>query len=101
MSLDHNLDPAALLTPEFWDERYRSKEQVWSGNPNPHLVEQIADIAPGTALDVGCGEGADAIWLAARGWQVTAADVSQVALDRGARFAAEAGSDVAARITWL
>ena len=67
MSHDHTFDPADIVTREFWDARYGSADQIWSGNPNPRLVEQVADLAPGTALDVGCGEGADAIWLASRG----------------------------------
>ena len=58
---------------------------MWSGRPNVVLVEEIDGLAPGTALDLGCGEGADAIWLAEQGWQVTAADISQAALDRGRR----------------
>jgi SAM-dependent methyltransferase len=93
-------DPAALVTREFWDERYGSAAQIWSGNPNPRLVEHVADLPPGDALDVGCGEGADAIWLAARGWRVTAVDISTVALGRAARAAEDAGEDVAARISW-
>jgi SAM-dependent methyltransferase len=100
MGHDHTLDVAALLTQEFWDARYRSADRIWSGNPNPQLVEQVADLAPGTALDVGSGEGADAIWLASRGWHVTAIDVSTVALERAAQRAAEAGAAVADRITW-
>jgi SAM-dependent methyltransferase len=100
MSHDHTLDPAVLLTREFWDARYGSADRIWSGNPNPRLVEQVTGIAPGTALDVGCGEGADAIWLAARGWHVTAIDVSTVALDRAAERAAEAGAEVADRVIW-
>ena len=55
------------FTAEFWDERYGSRPAIWSGNPNQRLVEQVADLAPGQALDVGSGEGADAIWLAQRG----------------------------------
>ncbi len=97
---DHTAESTILFTPEFWDARYRSTDKMWSGNPNPRLVEQIADLAPGTALDVGSGEGADVIWLAARGWQVTGIDVSTVALDRAAERAAEAGEAVADRITW-
>ena len=71
-------------TQEFWDERYGSTDRVWSGRPNAALVAEATDLPPGTALDVGCGEGADAIWLAGRGWRVTATDVSDVALRRGA-----------------
>ncbi|MBM0274317.1 SAM-dependent methyltransferase [Micromonospora tarensis] len=83
-----------VLSQDFWDERYSADKQVWSGDPNPHLVATAADLSPGTALDLGCGEGADAIWLAARGWQVTGVDLSQAALDRAAQHAAEAGVQV-------
>ncbi len=64
-----------------WDHRYRG-DQVWSGNPNGTLVTEIRGLAPGRALDVGAGEGGDAIWLAEQGWRVTASDISQRALDR-------------------
>jgi SAM-dependent methyltransferase len=84
----------------FWDERYRSAKRVWSGNPNPQLVTEVADRPPGRALDVGCGEGADAIWLARRGWTVVAADISGVALERAARHARDTDPAVAARIQW-
>lgn len=87
-------------TQEFWDERYGSTDRIWSGRPNAQVVAQVADLAPGDALDVGSGEGADAIWLASRGWQVTAVDVSAVALERAANAAAAEGERVAARITW-
>ena len=100
MGHDHTFDPAALVTREFWDERYSSSNQIWSGNPNQRLVEQVADLSPASALDVGCGEGADAIWLATRGWQVTAIDVSPVALQRAAERATEAGREAADRIIW-
>jgi len=89
-----------MFTQEYWDERYGSAEAVWSGNVNPHLATTAADLVPGTALDVGSGEGADAIWLATKGWQVTAVDISAVALKRAAGHAAKAGDEVAARITW-
>ena len=69
---------------EWWDEHYESAPALWSGKPNPVLVAEITDHPPGRALDVGCGEGADALWLAGRGWQVLGTDVSQVALDRAA-----------------
>jgi SAM-dependent methyltransferase len=85
----------------FWDERYRSHSSLWSGHPNRHLVSEAAELIPGTALDVGSGEGADAIWLARRGWQVTAVDLSTVALQRGASHAADAGAETAQRIAWL
>ncbi len=84
-----------------WDERYGASDQIWSGDPNGALVAEVADLPPGPtarrALDVGCGEGADAVWLARRGWQVTALDVSRVALDRAERHARDAGVEV----TWV
>lgn len=83
---------------EFWDGRYGESDRIWSGNPNTVLVREATGLEPGTALDLGCGEGADAIWLAQRGWRVTAADISGVALDHAARHAAKAG--VADRIDW-
>ncbi|OBJ10521.1 SAM-dependent methyltransferase [Mycobacterium sp. 1482292.6] len=67
---------------QFWEERYRSAERVWSGRVNPRLAEVTADLPVGRALDLGCGEGADALWLAERGWQVVAVDVSATALRR-------------------
>jgi SAM-dependent methyltransferase len=75
-----------------WDARYGERDgSMWSGRPNGRLVAEVADLAPGRALDVGCGEGADAIWLERRGWSVTAVDISQVAIGR-ARDAAESAS---------
>jgi SAM-dependent methyltransferase len=74
---------------ELWDDRYRESDRIWSGNPNTVLVREVEGMVPGRALDLGCGEGADAIWLARRGWQVTAVDISGVALERAARNAAE------------
>jgi len=67
---------------EEWDERYSEHDQMWSGEPNGSLTVEVAELMPGRALDVGCGEGADAVWLAQRGWTVTAIDVSTVAIDR-------------------
>ena len=88
------------MTAEFWDERYRSSSSVWSGEPNPQLVAEVAELAAGRALDAGSGEGADAIWLAQRGWRVTAVDISAVALERSSAIAANAGAGVAERIDW-
>jgi SAM-dependent methyltransferase len=64
---------------------------LWSGAPNPALVEAATNGVPGRAVDIGCGEGADAVWLAQHGWDVTALDVSAVALDRAAQHARQAG----------
>ena len=75
-------DPGAV--EEFWDERYADMEQLWSGQPNATLMTEAQGLPAGRALDVGCGEGADALWLAEHGWNVTALDVSRVALDRAA-----------------
>ncbi|MBM9465328.1 methyltransferase domain-containing protein [Aeromicrobium sp. YIM 150415] len=85
---------------DFWDQRYGEREQSWSGRPNAALIDTAEDMPPGRALDLGAGEGGDAIWLARQGWQVTAVDISRVALDRAARAAAEAGID-AERIEWV
>jgi SAM-dependent methyltransferase len=84
----------------FWDARYGSRERVWSGEPNRRLVEEVAALSPGRALDAGSGEGADALWLAGRGWRVTAVDVSPVVLARASALAAEYGEEVASRVTW-
>ena len=74
----------------WWDERYHESAMLWTHEPNRFVVEEAADLAPGRALDLACGEGRNALWLATRGWQVTAVDFSGVALERGRRLAAEA-----------
>ena len=79
---------------EFWEDFYQERDQVWSGKPNGLLVREVSGLIPETALDLGCGEGGDAIWLARRGWRVTATDISEVALAKAAAHAAEAGADV-------
>jgi SAM-dependent methyltransferase len=84
----------------YWDERYRSQDRLWSQEPNRYLVSEAAGLSPGSALDAGCGEGADALWLAGQGWTVTAVDLSSVALERAAAAAAAAGDEVAGRIAW-
>ncbi|MGW0180992.1 class I SAM-dependent methyltransferase [Nocardia sp. NPDC003345] len=72
------------MDQQFWDDMYSGEEQKFSGLPNDALVTEVTGMTPGRVLDLGCGEGADAYWLAERGWQVTAVDISQVALDRAA-----------------
>ncbi len=79
---------------EYWENRYQENDHVWSGRPNPLLVREVAALPPGTALDLGCGEGGDAIWLARQGWRVTAVDISATALSRAAAHAADAGVDI-------
>jgi SAM-dependent methyltransferase len=79
-----------------WEKMYRSRDQVFSSNPNAVLVTEVSGLPAGRALDVGCGEGADARWLARRGWQVTAVDISPTALTRAASISA----DLADRVTW-
>jgi SAM-dependent methyltransferase len=73
---------------QAWEEHYGEHERVWSGRVNVRLAELVDAMTPGRALDLGCGEGADAMWLAERGWHVTAVDISQTALDRAAADAA-------------
>ena len=67
---------------EFWNQRYAERERIWSGRPNTALVDTVSPLAPGRALDLGCGEGGDSIWLAEQGWTVTGVDVSETALAR-------------------
>ncbi|MFF3849697.1 class I SAM-dependent methyltransferase [Streptomyces sp. NPDC002328] len=87
-------DPAVRAE---WDDRYADRQQLWSGRPNGALVTEIAGLTPGRVLDVGCGEGADAVWLAGGGWDVTAIEVSGVALERAAGHARDAG----VAVTWV
>ena len=87
-----------MFEPDAWDERYSGAETVWSGRPNPQLVAEVAALTPGTALDVGCGEGGDVIWLAQQGWTVTGADFSANGLARAAGHAEAAG--VGDRCDW-
>jgi SAM-dependent methyltransferase len=69
---------------EHWEQHYGERDRRWSGRVNVRLPEVAADLRPGTALDLGCGEGADAWWLAERGWTVVAVDISDTALQRAA-----------------
>lgn len=91
--------------PEHWDARYAASEHVWSRGPNAEVARVLADLRPGRALDVGAGEGRHALWLAARGWTVTAVDFSRVGVERGAAEARAAGLavdwQVADATTWV
>jgi SAM-dependent methyltransferase len=89
---------ANMFEPPAWDERYSGEGDVWSGDPNAQLVAEAAALTPGTALDVGCGEGGDVIWLARQGWRVTGADFSAAGLARAARHTEAAG--VSERTDW-
>ena len=84
---------------EKWNERYSAAERVWSATPNEHVAQIVDAFPPGRALDLGAGEGRHAIWLAERGWQVTAVDFAEAGLERGRREAVERG--VADAITWV
>ncbi len=94
--IEHAARPSANQAD--WDHRYAG-EQMWSGNPNGSLVSEVSDLAPGRALDVGAGEGADALWLAEQGWAVTAADISERALSRAAAEADRRGVHIECRPT--
>lgn len=83
-----------------WNERYAETSLLWSTTPNRWVAAELADRPAGPALDLGAGEGRNALWLAARGFTVTAVDFSTVALDRG-RQQAEAAQIPAERLTWI
>ena len=91
----HRHEPADASTgpAEYWEQRYSGAEPIWSGRVNTQLAVIAADLPPGRALDLGCGEGADALWLAERGWQTTGVDIAATALQRAARAASERGLD--------
>src|SRR5437016_1288436 len=77
-----------------WDKRYAGDDLLWSAAPNRFLVAEVAQVAPGRALDLACGEGRNAIWLAEHGWTVTAVDFSTVGLDKARRIAGARGAAV-------
>lgn len=82
------------MDSEDWDRRYDTSELVWTAVPNQFLVAEVASLVPGTALDLGAGEGRNAIWLAQQGWQVTAVDFSEVGLAKARQLAAASGVEV-------
>lgn len=91
---------------DFWEERWSQAlrehgESVAERPPNAHLAAELADLRPGRALDAGCGHGAETLWLAARGWRVTAVDFAATALAHARATAEAMGPDVAARVDWV
>jgi SAM-dependent methyltransferase len=82
---------------EHWDERYGTEELIWKAEPNRFLVEELDALPPGRALDVACGEGRNAVWLASKGWRVTGADFSRAGLAKAQRLATDRGVEV----TWV
>jgi SAM-dependent methyltransferase len=77
-----------------WDERYGGRELLWKAEPNEFVAKEASDLPPGRALDLAAGEGRNAVWLAERGWEVTAVDFSPVGLDKGRKLAAHRGTQV-------
>jgi chemotaxis protein methyltransferase CheR len=84
-------DASTSESEAFWEGHYRRNGRAWSGTPNAILAEVAGPLPPVRALDLGCADDGDAIWLAGRGWQVTAVDISATVLDRAAAHAAQAG----------
>ena len=84
----------STLDQQSWDERYGASELVWGAGPNRFLVDEVTDLRPGTALDVACGEGRNAIWLANIGWQVVGVDFSPVGLEKARQLATQRGVTV-------
>jgi SAM-dependent methyltransferase len=81
------------MDADAWDRRYADTELVWSATPNQFVAEELADLPPGRAVDLASGEGRNAIWLARRGWEVTAVDFSRVGLDKGRELAGDTPVD--------
>lgn len=86
---------------QWWEQHYRDAAASSAGQPSPQLVTELAGLTPGTVLDAGCGTGADAVWLAGQGWDVTAVDVSPTAVQQARTLAARHQPDVTGRISWL
>jgi len=85
-----------------WNQRYETAEYIWHAEPNQFVAEHLGDLAPGDAIDLGAGEGRNAVWLAEQGWRVTAVDFSEVALTKARRLADDRGvaiETVAADVT--
>ncbi len=100
------MTPKPRFDQDFWEQLWSKTlrddaDKVARRPPNAHLMVEAADLPPGRALDAGCGHGADTLWLAAHGWQVTAVDFSPAALAQGRSMAEAAGADIAERIDWI
>jgi SAM-dependent methyltransferase len=78
-------------TKEHWEKHYGERDRIWSGRVNVQFADVVAELPPGRALDLGCGEGADSVWLAERGWDVVAVDISETALGRAKEAAGTRG----------
>ena len=76
---------------QHWEDRYGERDRIWSGRVNAHLAGIAEPLTPGRALDLGCGEGGDTLWLAAHGWRVLGVDISETALSRAAAEAEARG----------
>jgi SAM-dependent methyltransferase len=85
------------MDSQGWNDRYSGRELVWAAAPNQFLSAEAGAMAPGRALDLGCGEGRNAVWLAEQGWEVTAVDFSEVAIAKGREMAAVRG----VQVSWL
>ena len=82
------------MNADDWDRRYETAERLWSVGPNRFVAEELAELAPGRALDLAAGEGRNAVWLAGKGFRVRAVDFSEVALGRGRELARKHGVEV-------
>lgn len=85
------------MDSQAWDDRYRTEELIWRAEPNTFLVQEAGKRRPGRALDLACGEGRNAVWLAAKGWQTTGVDFSAVGLAKARAVAERNGVEV----TWV
>lgn len=87
-------EPDPELSPtEYWEQRYSGSERIWSGKVNATMASVVAELAPGTAIDLGCGEGGDVLWLAEQGWTALGLDISATAVGRARDEAAARGLD--------
>lgn len=89
------------MDAQDWNEKYAASELIWGAPPNPVIVEHVASLPHGRALDLGCGEGRHSLWLATRGWEVVGVDFSEVALDKARRIAAQAPSRSRDRLRYV